>query len=232
MKGYEFYKEIREIVPENFVDHREGSTPGTGDLYIKKTAESEELVKQYDFPASVSTFDSQKEPFGVWYEIFGGWSKEYEARYQKLQIESLREENEMLKEKNEHLLDRLRHETITAEGSLIRATTFGKCCSFWEINTSSILTKLIQEAGRWCESYASDLFIRWGTIQKGLETATVEPGKHVFAFRESGVDGNREYKNYPDACGSYSSCDYYRAVWILDVSISGDKITMQLRKKI
>lgn len=226
MEGYEFYKQIREIMSEDFVDHREGNMPGAGDLYIKKTAESKELVKQYDFPSNVSTFKSQTEPFDIWYEIFGGWCEKYEARYQKLQIESLRAEKEMLKEKNEHLLDRLRYETITAEGSLIRATTFGKCCSFWEINTSSILTKLIQEAGRWCESYASDLFIRWGAIQNCLETASVEPGRCVFAFRESGVDGVREYMIHDDAYG------YYRAVWILDVSISEDKITMQLKKKI
>ena len=232
MEGYEFYKQIREVLPENFVDHREGNMPGAGDLYIKKTAESEELVKHYDFPSSVSTFESQTEPFGVWYEIYGGWREEYEARYQKLQIESLRAEKEMLKEKNEHLLDRLRHETITAEGSVCIEVVFGRHNSYWEINTSSILTKLIQEAGRWCESCASDLFIRWGVIQKGLENATVEPGKYVFAFRESGVDGNCEYKNYSDAHGSYGSCDYYRAVWILDISISEDTITMQLKKKI
>ena len=129
-------------------------------------------------------------------------------------------------------MDRLRHETITAEGSVCIEVVFGRHNSSWEINTSSILTKLIQEAGRWCESCASDLFIRWGVIQKGLENATVEPGKYVFAFRESGVDGNCEYKNYSDAHGSYGSCDYYRAVWILDISISEDTITMQLKKKI
>ena len=49
MEGYEFYKQIREVLPENFVDRREGNMPGAGDLYIKKTAESEELVKHYDF---------------------------------------------------------------------------------------------------------------------------------------------------------------------------------------
>lgn len=40
----------------------------------------------------------------------------------------------------------------------------------WEINYSSILTKLIQEAGRWCEHYASDLFITWKhNIDKKLD---------------------------------------------------------------
>lgn len=232
MEGYEFYKKIREALPENFVDYHEGNIPGAGDLYVKKTAESEKLVRQYDYSSSVSTFESQTEPLGVWYEIFGGWCEEYEARYQKLQIESLRAENVTLKEKNEHLLDHMRHETITTEGTVCIEVVSGRHYNSWEINTSSILTKLIQEAGRWCESYASDLFIRWGVIQKGLENATVEPGKYVFAFRESGVDGNREYKNYSDAYGSYGSCGYYRAVWILDISILEDTITMQLRKKI
>ncbi|MDY6243751.1 MAG: hypothetical protein SPL82_07655 [Lachnospiraceae bacterium] len=77
MEGYEFYKKIREALPENFVDYHEGNIPGAGDLYVKKTAESEKLVRQYDYSSSVSTFESQTEPLGVWYEIFGGWCEEY-----------------------------------------------------------------------------------------------------------------------------------------------------------
>ena len=38
----------------------------------------------------------------------------------------------------------------------------------WEINYSSILTKLIQEAGRWTERYASDLFLGWKEIDEIL----------------------------------------------------------------
>lgn len=45
MEGYEFYKKIREALPENFVDYHEGNIPGAGDLYVKKTAESEKLVR-------------------------------------------------------------------------------------------------------------------------------------------------------------------------------------------
>ena len=235
MKEYEFFKTVKETMPENYIDHHEGNIPGAGDLYVKKTTESEKLVQQYDFPSCISIFESQTKPVGIWYEIYGGWCEEYEARYQKLQIETLRAENEMLKEKNEHLLDhldRLQHETITAEGTVCTEAVFGRNHSLWEINTSSILTKLIQEAGRWCENFASDLFIRWREIQKGLETATVEPGRYVFAFRENGVDGSADYMNYSDACGSYDSYSYYRAVWILDISISEDTITMQLRKQI
>ena len=48
--------------------------------------------------------------------------------------------------------------TIEADGQII--------CGKPSINLSSILTVLIQEAGRWCRSYASDLFIYWSSLQK------------------------------------------------------------------
>lgn len=65
------------------------------------------------------------------------------------------------------------------------------------INTSSILTKLIQLAGRYCEHFASDLFLDWQAVQKVLS----DPRRYVdldedgwgqkswlLGFRESGVD--------------------------------------------
>ena len=59
----------------------------------------------------------------------------------------------------------------------------------YEINESSILTKLIQEAGRWCENYASDLFIQWKyRIDSKIEDGTIETTREIFAFRENGVD--------------------------------------------
>lgn len=224
MKNYEFFKAVKEVMPEEYIDHHEGNIPDTGDLYVKKTTESEKLVKQYDFPASVSTFESQKEPFGVWYEIYVGWCKEYEEQYAKEDLQKLRMENESLKTENECLLDCL-HGTITAEGSMDLTYVNEECLDTWKINTSSILTKLIQEAGRWCENYASDLFILWGSIKKQLEEATIEPGEYVFAFRESGVDNNEAYRLYAD------TENYYRAVWILDVSIHERNIIMKLKKK-
>lgn len=39
----------------------------------------------------------------------------------------------------------------------------------FDINYSSILTKLIQECGRLCEFYASDLFITWNSIVQKLK---------------------------------------------------------------
>lgn len=89
----------------------------------------------------------------------------------------------------------------------------------WEINYSSILTKLIQQAGRWCEYYASDLFILWEyNIKQKLDNGTIENGRYTFAFRENGVD-NREKNSY-----------YYRAVWFLDVTANEKKIELVLHK--
>lgn len=106
---------------------------------------------------------------------------------------------------------------ITEKGSL----QYGK----WEINYSSILTKLIQEAGRWCKFFASDLFILWDlNIETPLKEKTINTGAFVFAFRESGVDGLGHYAYHKD------EPNYYRAVWFLDIIIEEGKITMTLHK--
>ena len=79
-----------------------------------------------------------------------------------------------------------------------------------EINTSSILTRLIQEAGRWCEYYASDLFVQWKyEIESKLDNGTLETDTFVFAMCDSGVHHKEWYeeRKYGD----------YRVVWFLDV---------------
>lgn len=64
----------------------------------------------------------------------------------------------------------------------------------WDANLSSILTKLIQDTGRFTESYASDLFITWDTIEHLLDThPELMDEKHrfqIFGIRKCGVDGN------------------------------------------
>jgi len=81
------------------------------------------------------------------------------------------------------------------------------------VNYSSILTKLIQEAGRWCEHYASDLFIDWEMIKRTLENEEEYDKSYMFGFREDGVDGN-EYVLH-----RYNSRNEkeYRTLWRLDV---------------
>lgn len=95
----------------------------------------------------------------------------------------------------------------------------------WEINYSSILTRLIQEAGRWCNNYASDLFIHWESIKEKIDNGTMSSCSYVFGFRESGVDGwDRHEKHKYDE-------NYYRAVWTLDITtIRYGKIMMHLHK--
>lgn len=62
-----------------------------------------------------------------------------------------------------------------------------------DINISTMGTILIQTAGRWCERYASDLFIGWDTlrakIRKHIETTDIiNDDEEVFGFRKNGVD--------------------------------------------
>lgn len=95
----------------------------------------------------------------------------------------------------------------------------------YDVNYSSILTRLIQEAGRWCERYASDLFIDWCIIKKELETPACDGGNYFFGFRKDGVDGlsfilNRIAENK----------EMYRSVWMLKVEVEKDKVTMKLHK--
>lgn len=95
----------------------------------------------------------------------------------------------------------------------------------WEINYSSILTRLIQEAGRWCESYASDLFVQWKyKIDQKLDNGTLYTNTFVFAFRDSGVDSEEWYENHKN------EHNYYRSIWFLDVVTDEGKIKMMLHK--
>ena len=81
-------------------------------------------------------------------------------------------------------------------------------------NFSSEWSRLINEAGRWCESYASDILIDFESIKAYLErlkSGEESEGREFwFGFRQMGVDGlsfiqsrtEREYASH-----------VYRAVW-------------------
>lgn len=93
----------------------------------------------------------------------------------------------------------------------------------WNVNYSSILTQLIQDAGRYTEDYASDLFILWSyLIERELNNPNWQGGTYMFGFRECGVDKKEtiEYQiQYPY---------YYRKVRTLNVVIDGNNIEMEL----
>lgn len=97
----------------------------------------------------------------------------------------------------------------------------------FDINYSSILTKLIQECGRLCESYASDLFITWNRIAREIERETMETSAYLFGIRERGVDHTEfilsRYNNY-----GYQAMYEYRKIYRLDVIVDDDLIKMKL----
>lgn len=85
------------------------------------------------------------------------------------------------------------------------------------INYSSILTRLIQEAGRICEFYASDLFIDWRSIVEALEDGTIETGSYLFGFRDSGVDEAQSVLYWYNETSH--GREYYSAIWRLDIDV-------------
>ena len=90
-----------------------------------------------------------------------------------------------------------------------------------DMNYSSILTKLIQLAGQYCESYASDLFIDWRSIDESLRDGSIKSYSHLFGFREMGVDHNGFIFSRADNSHRYSHYEY-RAIWRLDVEVETD----------
>ena len=86
--------------------------------------------------------------------------------------------------------------------------------SLKDCNFSTEWSRLICEAGRWCESYASDILIDFESIKAYLERLKngeeSEGREFWFGFRQMGVDGlsfiqsrtEREYASH-----------VYRAVW-------------------
>ena len=98
-----------------------------------------------------------------------------------------------------------------------------------EINLSEIYTILIQEAGRWCESYASDLLHDIASIKAALDYPEEwEKCRHFrktdngndsvyfrFGFRAGGVD----HKEYIESAmkNEYEKYYYYRSIWDLTI---------------
>ena len=115
-----------------------------------------------------------------------------------------------------------RPESITATGYFIES--YGRFVRY-DTNLSSIFTRLIQEAGRWCESYASDILIDIDSIKAQAERG--EPGRFVLGFRQFGVDHatfiESRLKNDP-----YGK--EYRAIWVVDIEIDGKTETVRLFK--
>ena len=98
----------------------------------------------------------------------------------------------------------------------------------YEVNYSFILTALIQEAGRYCEYFASDLFIDWKSVEEFIDEAEAEEKKSfLFGFRQSGVDHDSFVFSRYNNSGSLAEYNY-RSLWRLDVETKGNEIEMVL----
>lgn len=112
---------------------------------------------------------------------------------------------------------------IVSQGEIDR----NKC----NINASDIWTKLIQEAGRWCKRFASDLLCDYMNIAKKIESATLETESYLFGFRECGVDHNNYIlSRYSNQTIYGSAALEYRAIWRLDITVEPVESTSQTRK--
>lgn len=96
----------------------------------------------------------------------------------------------------------------------------------FDVNYSSILTHLIQSAGRWCENYASDLFIDWCEITSCLKDPDFLGGTYLFGFRKNGVDG--ESYIISNAENGKNLSDYYREILRLEINIENNVCLMVL----
>ena len=86
--------------------------------------------------------------------------------------------------------------------------------SLRDCNFSTEWSRLINEAGRWCESYASDILIDFESIREYLDSLangeTMENREFWFGFRQMGVDGKLFIESRTER--EYAS-HVYRAVW-------------------
>lgn len=98
---------------------------------------------------------------------------------------------------------------------------------FGYLSSSTILSTLIQQAGRFAESHASDLFIEWKSVEKKIfKMADGECADFMFGIRAQGVDGTDEilcrlnggHKKY-----------FYRCLYVLTAYKDSGNCSIMLR---
>lgn len=105
----------------------------------------------------------------------------------------------------------------------------------YSINVSSILSKLITEAGRWCEDYASDILFYIDDLKKlfrqkpvtgdGMEDVVI-----IMGMRQNGVDYGETVTTYFAKHPFDSDSYYYRALWVLRVERNDNHIVVSLAR--
>lgn len=118
---------------------------------------------------------------------------------------------------------------FSKKGTIVRNSTDNK--QYMSINLSDIMTKLIQDTGRFCERYASDLIISYESMMGVVNNLDTNRKTHYewFGLRQSGVDGIAYVLcNMNQNPASYCS-QYYRKLYCVRVSaIKDNEITVDL----
>ena len=101
----------------------------------------------------------------------------------------------------------------------------------YNVNYSEILSELIYATARFCENYASDLFISWEPVANTLRHLhTTEVLGFVFGIRENGVDGAEFVRGRLENPGCYGS-NVYRAIYQLTATFDDDEnVTLKLAR--
>lgn len=127
--------------------------------------------------------------------------------------------------KNKVTIDNFRFvpgKELIRESAYWQNSVFGRPC--YDLNYSSLLTKLIQEAGKHCKYYASDLFILWTSFMDKMKRGGkyFEGGKWLFGFRKSGVDPASNVCDVYNPCGYITSNpeSYYESLYMMDVKVN------------
>ena len=93
----------------------------------------------------------------------------------------------------------------------------------WSANMSTIYSKLITDAGRFCEHYSSDIFIDLQYVEKYIQEGNSENKTWLFGIYSSGVDHMAFVLNKRDL-------REYRALYRLDAVVDGNTMTMTLSR--
>ena len=102
----------------------------------------------------------------------------------------------------------------------------------YDVDTSAILTRLIQEAGRICRSHASDLFEEWKKAESFLEVLGTEKKEFIFGFRKSGILSTENIKIWAEAndgTASTGNSDIY-SIFVLTIIKNRSDISMSLKE--
>ena len=96
------------------------------------------------------------------------------------------------------------------------------------INYSSILSELIQLAGRYCDSYASDLFIMWEMILRRFDASDFPAVKHtILGFYNQGVDCGEEVLIH-----ALNVPFYYRKIAAVDITCDQNTGDMKMQLQV